>query len=90
MTEKLVKVKDKISGAILLECSIEEVAQAYQYAASMEKMDLDVEVITPTITKTLANSLGVSPEEQRKYEESIRQEMDDHDCISCATTYEVK
>ena len=63
---------------------MEEIEQAYHFAQKMEEMGLEVYVESPSITKTLALSLGISDQRLKTYEQSVDQEIDDHDCSSCA------
>jgi hypothetical protein len=82
----LVKVIDKTTTTELFSCPMEEIEQAYHFAQKMEEMGLEVYVESPSITKTLALSLGISDQRLQTYEKSVAQEIDDHDCGSCATT----
>ncbi len=82
----LVKVIDETTQTVLFTCPIEDMAEAYAYAQKMEDLGLSVQVISPSITRTLADSLGIHDERLNAYEESVTQEMEDHDCSSCATT----
>ncbi|MFZ4712391.1 MAG: hypothetical protein ACOYL6_01650 [Bacteriovoracaceae bacterium] len=81
----IVKVRDTATQTELFTCPLEEIEQAYHYARKMEQMGLDVYVDAPSITRTLAMSLGIEDERLTKYENSITQEMEDHDCSSCAS-----
>ena len=81
----LVKVIDKTTTTELFSCPMEEIEQAYHFAQRMEEMGLEVYVESPSITKTLALSLGISDQRLQTYEKSVDQEIDDHDCSSCAT-----
>lgn len=55
-----VKVIDQLSSKILFECSISQIASAYEYAANMERIGLGVTILAPTITETLCESLGLT------------------------------
>lgn len=74
-----VQVLDIQTEQVLFECSIEESEKAYQFAAQMEEMGLDLKVISPTLSDTLSESLGLSPEQQAAYKDSMEEEMEDHD-----------
>lgn len=76
-------VRDVQTQAVLFECAIEESEKAYQFAAEMEEMGLDIEVVSPTLGETLSNSLGLSKEAQEKYKESLEEEMDSHEGSCC-------
>ena len=77
----LVQILDKETENILFECPIESIEQAYEQARNFEQMGLDVQIKTPSITQTLAHSLGKTGPELDKYNESVQHEMDDHDCV---------
>ena len=78
-------VKDIQSGHILFECPLELSEQAYELAASMEKMGLDIEVINPTLSETLSQSLGLSSEDIEEYQNSIDDEIKSHDESCCVS-----
>ncbi len=72
-------VRDLQSGQILFECPVEQSEKAYQAAASLEEMGLDVEVIHPTLSETLSHGLGLSLEELKEYQKSIEDEIEGHE-----------
>jgi hypothetical protein len=76
-------VRDVQTQQILFECAINESEKAYQFAAEMEEMGLDIEVVSPTLGETLSNSLGLSREAQEQYKESLEEEMDSHEGSCC-------
>lgn len=78
-----IRVVDTDSRQVLFECGIDESEKAYQYAASMEEMGLSVDVINPTLSETLTDSLGLSNEERRRYEASLQNEIEHHDGSCC-------
>lgn len=78
-----VKIIDVQSQNILFECSMEHIASAYAYAAELEEMGLDIEMIAPTITQSLTDSLGIKHDELEDFEQSVIAEMDDHDGSCC-------
>ena len=78
-----IQVIDVETRQVLFECEIADSEKAYEYAAEMEEMGLDVSVINPTLSETLTTSLGLSKEEVQKYEASMEQEMEDHDGGCC-------
>ena len=77
----MVQIIDKNTQNVIFECPVESIDQAYKQALSFEKMGLEVEIISPSITDTLAHSLGKSGRELEEYHKSVAHEMDDHDCI---------
>lgn len=84
-TVSLIKVIDSDSKKVLFECDMGESEKAYEYAADMERMGLQVEIISPTITETLCDSLGIELDQREDYEQSVFEEIDDHDGSCCAT-----
>ena len=80
-----IRVVDLQSGQTLFECSIQESEKAYQFAAQMEDMGLDLKVIVPTLSDTLSSSLGLNRDEQKAYENSLEEEMEGHEGSCCFT-----
>lgn len=80
-----IRVVDLQSGQTLFECSIQDSEKAYQFAAQMEEMGLDLKVLVPTLADTLSTSLGLTRDEQAAYEASLESEMEDHEGSCCFT-----
>lgn len=78
-----IRVVDTDTRQVLFECPLEESEKAYQFAAGMEEMGLSVEVMHPTLSETLTDSLGLSNEDRRKYEASLEEEIEHHDGSCC-------
>ncbi len=78
-------VRDVQTQQVLFECTITESEKAWQFAAEMEEMGLDIEVISPTLSETLSNSLGLTQEELQAYKESMEEEMENHAGSCCFT-----
>jgi hypothetical protein len=78
-----IRVVDTDTRQILFECALDESEKAYQFAAGMEEMGLSVEVMHPTLSETLTDSLGLSNEERRKYEASLEEEIEHHEGSCC-------
>ena len=77
--DSLVKVVEPRSGEVLLQCGVEEEALAYQFAREMEQMGVEVKIIAPSVSQTLASGLGVNAKEWQGYQRSMDQEIADHD-----------
>ena len=77
----LVQIIDINTENVLFECPVKDIEQAYKQAHNFEEMGLEVLIQSPSITETLAHSLGKTGSELEEYNESVRREMDDHDCI---------
>ncbi len=73
-----VKVKDNLSGEILLSVSIEQRERAFCFAAECEQMDLDVSVIVPSLPETLISSLGANDIDREELRKEIDEEIDGH------------
>ncbi len=78
-----IRVVDTDTRQVLFECTLEESEKAYQFAAGLEEMGLSVEVMHPTLSETLTESLGLSNEDRRKYEASMEEEIEHHDGSCC-------
>lgn len=76
-------VRDVQTKQILFECPLTESEKAWQFAAEMEEMGLDIEVVAPTLGETLSTSLGLSKEDQQAYMDSLDEEMEEHDGSCC-------
>lgn len=79
-------VRDVGTQQVLFECPLTESEKAYQFAAEMEELGLDIEVVAPTLGDTLSSSLGLSREQQQEYKESLEEEMESHDGSCCFTS----
>lgn len=76
-------VRDVQTEQVLFECAITESEKAYQFAAEMEEMGLDIEVLIPTLGETLSSSLGLTREQQEEYKNSLEEEIESHDGSCC-------
>ena len=74
-----IKILEKNSGEILMSLESHELEKAYFEATQFEQMGLDVEVVAPTVTQTLTDSLGMSFDEKEEYEQSVAAEIADHE-----------
>ena len=52
-TNSKISVIEVTSEKVLFECHIEDSEQAFEFAARMEEMGVEVNVISPTITQAL-------------------------------------
>ncbi len=88
---KKVQVIASDSKEILFECEIEQESRAYEYAAQMEELGVEVSVISPNVIDTLSNALGLKKDEDDAFKHSVYQEVHDHEGAeesdSCCTTY---
>lgn len=80
-----IQVRDVGTQQVLFECEIADAEKAYQFAAEMEELGLDIEVLTPSLGDTLSASLGLTKEQHQDYVESLEAEMNDHDGSCCFT-----
>lgn len=74
-----VRVIDTLSQVVLFETSMEKIADAYAYATQMEEMGLDIKVVAPGLAETLIRSLGADDEEVSTFNQSMDDEINDHD-----------
>jgi hypothetical protein len=78
MKEKNVKVINTASGSVLYSTHLETIEKAFEFASDMEKMDIDVHIDAPSITDSLAETLGLTPEDKEVYCQTITGEIEDH------------
>lgn len=78
-----IQVLDNQTEQVLFECDIDQAEKAYEFAAEMEEMGLDLKVVNPTLADTLSSSLGLSGRALVDYRDSIQEEMEDHDAGCC-------
>lgn len=83
----LVKVVDQNSQSVLFSCGMDNIHSAYLYAKEMENLGLEVKIVSPTITQTLADGLGISAQEKMNLQESVNQELHDHEGSCCAKDF---
>lgn len=83
MTKK-VKVIAIQTDEVLLEVPIEEMARAYEYAAQMEEMGIEIKLDAPTVADTLSDTLGLSIDDRHRLETSMDDEIHDHEGSCCA------
>lgn len=76
-------VRDTQTQQVLYSCDLQDSEKAWKYAAEMEEMGLDVEIITPTLGETLSHSLGLSQQDLQTYRESMEEEIDSHEGSCC-------
>ncbi len=65
-------------GFVLKEFAPEEMEQAYQYAELMESMDIEVEIKSPSLARTLAESLGAKQKDLALLDQELDEEIEDH------------
>ena len=85
---KKVKVIAAETDEVLFETDIENIENAYEYAAQMDEIGIAVRLVAPTIADTLSTSLGLTVEENEKLQTSIIQELEDHDGSCCAKPFD--
>lgn len=78
-----VRLIEKNSGLVLFECEPSQVDLAYEKAADFENMGLDVKIEQPTVNQTLADSLGVEGAPLDAFQESLAEELEDHEGSCC-------
>lgn len=78
-----VKVVSVHTNEALFTCDMDQAEKAYQFMASMEELGLELKVITPTLSQTLTSALGLSIDEQTAYEDSLIEEIEQHDGSCC-------
>lgn len=76
---KKVQVISIDSNEILFSCEVIEEEKAYAYASQMEQIGVEVKVVSPNVTDTLSDALGLDVENQEKFQESIFEEIHHHE-----------
>lgn len=84
--ENAVKIIEVHSQEILWQGSMDDLSEAYEYAAKLENMGLDVKLEAPTVTQSLATNLGLNLSEKEEFEQSIFDEIHDHEGSCCTTS----
>lgn len=91
---KKVQVISIDSNEVLFSCEVAEEEKAYAYASEMEEIGVEVKVVSPNVTDTLSDALGLNIENQEKFQESIFEEIYEHeghekpeDTDSCCVKY---
>jgi hypothetical protein len=79
-----IKIVDSLNNEILKEFPMEDSQAAYEYAAQMEGYGLEIKIVSPTITETLAESLGLSADMKEDLRQSVIAELEEHDGSCCA------
>lgn len=82
--EKLkILVRDVQTQQVLFECDLNEPEKAGKFAADMEEMGLDIEVMVPTLSDTLLESLGMPEEVKEAYKAGLETEIESHEDSCC-------
>lgn len=84
MTSKI-QIKEVNSLETLYEFSMDDMEKAYHKAQELEEMGLDIKLIIPSLTETLARTLGRTEDELLLLNEELNDEINDHEdsCTYC-------
>ncbi len=74
-----IKVIDKISQEIIKTYSLDESHLAYEFASQLEEIGMDIEIKSPTLVESFKNALELNSKQIDEYDESVREEVEDHD-----------
>lgn len=80
---KNVKVIASDINETLMVTDMANLDKAYKFASEMDELGITVEVLAPTITETLSDTLGLSLDDKYHYEKSVSDELEDHDGSCC-------
>lgn len=83
-----IKIIDLVTNEILYEYDMSKQDEAYAMATTLEEMGVNITVKTPSVTETLADTLGLSYDQRQEFEQSVVAEIEDHDGSCCATPVE--
>lgn len=78
MLEAKYKIIDKLSQSVLYEFSLSEVEAAYQQAKALEALDLDIELIGPTLSESFLVALGGNLKDISALNDELNTELLDH------------
>ena len=78
-----VKVIDKLEGQLLYECPVEEQDKAFEYAKQMEELGIEVEINSPSVPESLAQTLGAPEEDLQNLRKEILEEINSHNSGCC-------
>jgi hypothetical protein len=78
-----IRVFEKNSNDILFECSADDADKAYEFAAQMEEIGLEVVIKQPSVAESLSMTLGAKQEELEDIRNEIRDEIESHNEGSC-------
>jgi hypothetical protein len=76
-------VRDLGTQSTLFETTLDEADKAYAYAAKLEEMGLEIEILSPTLGETLSQSLGHNADTMKNFNDDLMHEMDSHDAGCC-------
>lgn len=82
-TSSKIKIIDNGTKEVLYEYSFDDSDKAYAMATQMEEMGLDISIVTPSVTETLCDTLGLENDAKEDYEQSVIAEMHDHEGSCC-------
>lgn len=76
-------LRDNQTLQILAEGGPEDMEKIFQAALYYEKNGIETHIQGPTITESLANSLGIKGRDKIEFQESVTQELEDHEGLNC-------
>jgi len=79
-------IKDKQGHQILYTFPLEDQELAFEKMIELESMGLEVELISPGLSQTLALALGHDEETSQKYQEDLQLEFEQHGDSCCVSS----
>ncbi len=76
--ESTIKLIDLNFHEVIYEFAMDEIDEAYAMAKELEEAGANFELRIPSVTETLADSLGASEEEKKEIERELEEEIDEH------------
>ncbi len=89
MSKSKIKVIEANSLEVLFECDFEDHDKAFDYARKMEEMGIDIKIHAPSLSETLAVSLGADESDLSTLRDEVDEEIashiqnDEHGCMVC-------
>ena len=79
----MIELREKKTGIVLASGQVDDLHLLHAQALSLEEMGLEVELIQPSVSESLAIGLGLNEHEIKDFQSSMREEVEEHEGISC-------
>lgn len=84
MTQKSIQIIDNISKEVLFEATPDQMDLVYEKATEYEKMGLDIDILSPSVSQSLIISLGASKKDVEELKQSELAELESHNEPTCS------
>ncbi|WP_417336085.1 hypothetical protein [Halobacteriovorax marinus] len=89
MSKSKIKVIEANTKEVLFECDFEDHEKAFEYARELEEMGIDIKIHAPSLSETLAVSLGADEADLSTLRSEVDNEIASHihteemGCVVC-------